>query len=233
LGRGPETPSDIALGVAKIKLFLDTANVNEIREACALGVISGVTTNPTLVAREKRPLSEIVAEIVSVVNGPVSVEAVSQESGAMVAEARDLAAIHPNIVVKIPITAEGLKAVRVLSAEGVKTNVTLVFSPLQALLAALAGATYVSPFVGRLDDVGHEGAGLVEDIVRIFHVHGLTTRVIAASIRHPVHVLAAARAGAHIATVPYAVLLQMLRHPLTDQGIARFLADWATVPRDR
>ncbi len=214
-----------------MQLFLDTANVEEIKKAYALGVISGVTTNPSLIAREGRDFAEVVREITAIVDGPISAEAVSTEAEGMIAEAEDLAAIHPNVVVKIPMTAEGLKAVKALSARGIKTNVTLVFSANQALLAALAGATYVSPFVGRLDDIGHDGLELIQDIMAIYSNYDFPTRVIAASIRHPVHVTMAARAGADIATVPYKVLMQMLKHPLTDLGIEKFLVDWATVPR--
>lgn len=211
-----------------MRLFLDTASVDEIRAAADLGVISGVTTNPSLMARERGRLEDIVREICSLVSGPVSVEAVAAKRDELVVEAERLASLHPNVVVKIPVTEEGLKAVRVLKGKGIRTNVTLVFSVNQALLAALAGAAYVSPFVGRLDDVGHEGMEVVTDIVKIFRQYDLDTEVIAASIRHPMHVIQAARAGADIATVPYGVLQAMLRHPLTDAGIARFLADWET-----
>ncbi|MGB9802485.1 fructose-6-phosphate aldolase [Desulfofundulus sp.] len=213
-----------------MQLFLDTANVEEIKKAYALGVISGVTTNPSLIAREGRDFAEVVREITAIVDGPISAEAVSTEAEGMIREAEELAAIHPNIVVKIPMTGEGLKAVKFLSSRGIKTNVTLVFSANQALLAALAGATYVSPFVGRLDDIGYDGLELIHDIMTIYSNYDFQTRVIAASIRHPVHVTMAARAGADIATVPYKVLMQMLKHPLTDTGIEKFLADWATVP---
>ncbi|MDI3280679.1 MAG: fructose-6-phosphate aldolase [Bacillota bacterium] len=209
-----------------MKLFLDTANVEEIREAVSLGVISGVTTNPTLVAKEGRKLREVIQEIVSLVEGPISVEAVSQEAEGMVKEALELASWAPNVVVKIPLTWEGLKATARLRERGVKTNLTLVFSANQALLAARAGATFVSPFVGRLDDVSHEGMDVVREIAALFSLHGLSTEIIAASIRHPRHVVEAALAGAHIATVPYQVLQQMVRHPLTDLGVQRFLADW-------
>ena len=212
-----------------MKLFIDTANVDEIREAYSLGVISGVTTNPSLIAREGRNFAEVVREIASIVDGPISAEAVSADTPGMVAEALELAAIHPNIVVKIPMTAEGLKAVKILSQKGVRTNVTLVFSANQALLAARAGATYVSPFVGRLDDVGQDGMELICDIMEIFNNYQLQTEVIAASIRHPVHVTAAARAGAHIATIPYKVIMQMVGHPLTSAGIKKFLEDWESV----
>ncbi|GAB6159054.1 fructose-6-phosphate aldolase [Desulfotomaculum varum] len=212
-------------------LFIDTANVNEIRAANDLGIIAGVTTNPSLIAREGRDFAEVVKEITSIVDGPVSAEVISLEASGMLQEAVQLAAIHPNIVVKIPMTAEGLKATRACAARGIKTNVTLVFSANQALLAARAGATYVSPFVGRLDDIGQDGIGLIYDIVEIFDNYSLPTQIISASIRHPLHVLQSAKAGAHIATVPYKVLLQMIKHPLTDQGIDAFLADWAKVPK--
>ncbi|MCL6478791.1 MAG: fructose-6-phosphate aldolase [Peptococcaceae bacterium] len=216
-----------------MKLFIDSANIDEIRAAYELGVISGVTTNPSLIAREGRDFAQVVREITAVVDGPISAEAVSTEASAMVAEAGELAAIHPNIVVKIPMNAEGLKAVKVLSGKGIKTNVTLVFSANQALLAALAGATYVSPFVGRLDDVGYNGMELIRQITAIFSNYGIETEVIAASVRHPVHVTEAALAGSDIATVPYKVIMQMLDHPLTDIGIKKFLADWEKAPRKR
>lgn len=212
-----------------MKLFIDTANVDEIREAYSLGVICGVTTNPSLIAREGRNFAQVVREIVSIVDGPISAEAVSLDSAGMVAEAEELAAIHPNIVVKIPMTAEGLKATRILSQKGIKTNVTLVFSTNQALLAARAGATYVSPFVGRLDDISQDGIEIIYEIMEIFDRYEFDTEVIAASIRHPVHVTAAAKAGAHIATVPYKIIMQMIKHPLTDAGIKKFLEDWETV----
>lgn len=210
-----------------MELFLDTANVDEIREAAVLGVISGVTTNPSLIAKEGRDFAQVVREITELVDGPVSAEVISTEAGAMVAEAGELSQIHPNVVIKIPMIPEGLKAVSVLEPQGIRTNVTLVFSANQALLAALAGASFVSPFVGRLDDAGHDGMEVVRDTVDIFDLYDLPTRVIAASIRHPLHVLAAAKAGSHIATVPYKVLMQMAGHPLTDVGIRQFLDDWA------
>ncbi len=212
-----------------MKLFIDSANVVEIREVNSLGIVCGVTTNPSLIAREGRNFAEVVKEITAIVDGPISAEAVSLEAPEMVSEAEELAAIHPNIVVKIPMTAEGLKAVRILCRKGIRTNVTLVFSANQALLAARAGASFVSPFVGRLDDIGQEGMDLVRDVMEIFDIHQLRTEVIAASIRHPVHVAEAARAGAHIATVPYKVLMQMVKHPLTDAGVKKFLDDWETV----
>lgn len=214
-----------------MKLFVDTANVEEIRAANDLGVICGVTTNPSLIAREGRDFKEVVTEITSIVDGPISAEVISLESEKMVAEAVELAKIHKNIVIKIPMCAEGLKAVKQLTAKGIKTNVTLVFSAVQALLAARAGATYVSPFLGRLDDLGQDGMQLIEDIVEIFEVHDIKTEIIAASIRHPVHVLEAAKAGAHIATIPYKIIVQMISHPLTTAGIERFLKDWESVPK--
>ncbi len=209
-----------------MKLFLDTANLDEIRKGVALGVVDGVTTNPTLIAREGKPYREVMREICELVGGPVSAEVVAVEADAMVLEARDLAAIHEQIVVKIPMTAEGLSAVSRLSSEGIRTNVTLVFSANQALLAAKAGAAYVSPFVGRLDDEGHDGLALIEQIATVFGNYGFAAEVIVASVRHPLHVQGAALLGADIATVPYAVLQAMTRHRLTDVGIERFLADW-------
>lgn len=194
-------------------------------------MVSGVTTNPSLIAREGRDFAQVVKEITAIVNGPVSAEAVSADAPGMIAEARELAAIHPSVVVKIPMTGEGLKAVKALSAEGINTNVTLVFSANQALLAALAGATYVSPFLGRLDDIGQDGMELIREIMTIFNNYGLETEVIAASIRHPLHVTQAALAGADIATIPYKVIMQMLNHPLTDIGIKKFLDDWEKVPK--
>mgnify|MGYP000112023104 CR=1 FL=1 len=212
-----------------MQLFLDTANVDEVKEAAALGVISGVTTNPSLIAKEGRDFRQVVREITAIVDGPVSAEVISTEADAMVAEAEELAKIHPNVVIKIPMLPEGLKAISRLEPQGIRTNVTLVFSANQALLAALAGASFVSPFVGRLDDAGHDGMQVVADTVEIFGLHDLETKVIAASIRHPLHVIAAAQAGAHIATVPYKILMQMIRHPLTDIGLQKFLDDWATL----
>ncbi len=213
-----------------MKIFIDTANLEHIREVNSWGILDGVTTNPTLVAKEGRGFEDIIREICSIVDGDISAEAVSMDADGMVKEARELSKMHKNVVVKIPMTAEGLKAVKVLSGEGIRTNVTLVFSSNQALLAAKAGATYVSPFVGRLDDINHTGMDLVRDIVEIFDVHGYHTQVIAASIRHPLHVTEAALAGAHVATIPYAVLKKMIRHNLTDAGIERFMKDWETVP---
>ena len=214
-----------------MKLFIDTANVDEIRQASELGVICGVTTNPSLIAKEGRVFADVVREITRIVDGPISAEVVASGADGMVAEATELTKIHKNIVIKIPMTAEGLKAVRRLSAMGVHTNVTLIFSPAQALLAARAGATYVSPFVGRLNDISSDGNTLVEAIAKIFSLHGIKTEIIAASIRGPEDVVDVALAGAHIATVPYKVICQMIAHPLTDAGIERFMKDWATVPK--
>ena len=213
-----------------MKLFIDTANVEEIKKANDLGVICGVTTNPSLIAKEGRIFEEVVKEITSIVDGPISAEVISLESAKMVEEALELVKIHPNIVIKLPMCLEGLKAVKVLASKGIKTNVTLIFSAAQALLAARAGATYVSPFVGRLDDVGQEGINLISEVAEIFNIHGIETEIISASIRNPIHVTSSALAGAHIATVPYKVIEQMTKHPLTDAGIAKFLKDWESVP---
>lgn len=214
-----------------MKIFIDTANLEQIKEVNSWGVLDGVTTNPTLVAKEGCDFKKRIEDICNVVDGPISAEAVSMDSDGMVREARELSKMHKNVIVKIPMTAEGLKAVKVLSKEGIRTNVTLVFSPNQALLAAKAGATYVSPFVGRLDDISHTGMDLVKDIVTILRNYDFKTQVIAASMRHPVHVTEAALAGAHVATVPYDVLKKMLKHNLTDEGIRKFLADWEKVPK--
>jgi transaldolase len=209
-----------------MKFFIDTANIEEIKEANAMGMADGVTTNPSLIAKEGREFKQIITEICGIVNGPISAEVISLETEGMVREARDLAKIHANIVVKIPMTVEGLKAVRLLKAEGIKTNVTLIFSPLQALMAAKAGAAYVSPFVGRLDDLSHEGMQLVEQIVDIFSNYAFDTEVIVASIRNPLHVLDSALIGADIATIPFNVLKKLASHVLTDKGIKAFLDDW-------
>ena len=209
-----------------MKLFIDTANVEEIKLANELGVICGVTTNPSLIAKEGRDFKQVVTEITEIVDGPISAEVISLDSEGMVAEARELVKIHKNIVIKIPMTLEGLKAVKILSAEGVHTNVTLIFSAAQALLAARAGATYVSPFLGRLDDIGMPGMELIEEIVQIFSMHDIKTEIIAASIRNPLHVIDAARYGANIATIPYKIILQMAIHPLTVAGIEKFMHDW-------
>ena len=217
-----------------MRFFIDTANVEDIKKANDMGVICGVTTNPSLIAKEGRVFEEVIAEIASIVDGPISgeVKATTTDAETMVKEGIAISKIHPNMVVKIPMTCEGLKAVKVLSSEGIKTNVTLIFSANQALLAARAGATYVSPFLGRLDDIGTNGMILIEEIADIFKIHEIPTEIIAASIRNPIHVIDAARAGCDIATVPYKVIAQMLHHPLTDKGIERFLKDWETVPKN-
>ena len=214
-----------------MKFFVDTANVDEIRKANDMGIICGVTTNPSLIAKEGRDFKQVIAEIASIVDGPISgeVKATTTDAEGMIKEGREIAAIHPNMVVKIPMTVEGLKAVKVLHAEGIKTNVTLIFSAAQALLAAKAGATYVSPFLGRLDDISMPGIDLINEITEIFMMHDIQTEIIAASIRNPIHVIDCAKAGADIATVPYKVLEQMTKHPLTDQGIAKFQADYKAV----
>jgi len=213
-----------------MRIFLDTANVAQIRHGVKLGVVTGVTTNPTLVAKEGiKDYKAVVKEICAIVPGPVSAEVVVEGAQAMLEQARDIATWADNVMVKIPSTTEGLEVISTLAKENIKVNMTLCFSVNQALLGALAGTTYVSPFVGRLDDVGHDGMALVRDIVEVFNKYGLTTEVLAASIRHPLHCVAAAKAGAHVATVPYKVLLQMMQHPLTDIGIAHFLADWQSV----
>ncbi|MBS5661446.1 MAG: fructose-6-phosphate aldolase [Clostridiales bacterium] len=214
-----------------MKLFIDTANVDYIREANDLGVICGVTTNPSLVAKEGRDFKEVVKEITSIVDGPISAEVISLEHDGMVSEALELAKIHKNIVIKIPMCAEGLKAVKILAEKGIKTNVTLIFSAAQALLAARAGASFVSPFLGRLDDIGSDGMILIHDIADIFSIHGIETEIIAASIRNPIHVIEAAKAGCDIATVPYNVIMLMINHPLTTSGIEKFLKDWENVPK--
>ena len=209
-----------------MKFFIDTANIEEIKKAYALGMVDGVTTNPSLIAKENRPFEELLQEICDLVDGPVNGEVVSIEAEGMVEEGRKLAAFHSNIVVKIPMTTEGLKAVKILSGENIKTNVTLVFSPMQALMAAKAGAAYVSPFVGRLDDVSQVGMDLVNDIMNIYGNYGYETEVIVASVRNPIHVVEAALIGADIATLPYKVIDQLAKHPLTDIGMEKFLADW-------
>jgi len=209
-----------------MKFFIDTANVKEIREAASLGIVDGVTTNPSLIAKEGRDFRQVISEICSLVEGPISAEAVSLEADKMVAEGEDLAKIHKNIVVKLPMTRDGLKATKVLADRGIKVNMTLVFSPTQALLAAKVGAAYVSPFVGRLDDISHYGMDLVRQIMTIYNNYGFGTEVIVASVRNPLHVVDAALAGAHIATIPFSVIDQMAKHPLTDIGIEKFLSDW-------
>lgn len=214
-----------------MKFFVDTANVEHIKLANDMGIICGVTTNPSLIAKEGRDFNQVIKEITSIVDGPISgeVKATTTDAEGMIREGREIAAIHPNMVVKIPMTVEGLKAVKVLSSEGIKTNVTLIFSAPQALLAARAGAAYVSPFLGRLDDISTPGVDLICDISEIFSIHNIETEIIAASVRNPIHVIDCARAGADIATVPYPVLVQMTRHPLTDQGIEKFKADYQAV----
>ncbi len=209
-----------------MKFFIDTANINEIREANDWGVVDGVTTNPSLVAKEGRDFHTVVKEISAIVDGPISAEVISLEAPKMVEEAKVLNTLGPNIAIKVPMCKEGLKAVKVLSGLGIKTNVTLVFSAPQALMAAKAGATYVSPFVGRLDDIGNEGMQVIRDIADIFFLHDIDCQIIAASVRHPIHVIEAAKAGADVITIPFKVLEQMIKHPLTDIGIDRFLADW-------
>ena len=209
-----------------MKFFLDTANVDEIREAAALGVLDGVTTNPSLVAKEGRDFIQVLREIVTIVNGPISAEVTTTDPEAMVEQGRDLAKIHPNIVVKLPLTLEGLKACKRLRSEDIHTNVTLCFSASQALMAAKAGASYVSPFVGRLDDISHEGMDLIRQIRVIYDNYDFETEILAASIRHPLHVVEAALAGCDVATIPFGVLMQLIKHPLTDIGQDKFLADW-------
>lgn len=214
-----------------MRFFIDTANVEEIKKANDMGVICGVTTNPSLIAKEGRDFTEVIKEITTIVDGPISgeVKATTTDAEGMIAEGREIASIHPNMVVKIPMTIEGLKAVKVLAAEGIKTNVTLIFTPAQAILAARAGATYVSPFLGRLDDISSMGVTLIEEIVQIFDNYDLDTEIICASVRNPIHVIDCALAGADIATVPYKVIEQMTKHPLTDQGIEKFKADYEAV----
>jgi transaldolase len=214
-----------------MKIFIDSANVQQIEEVNGWGILDGVTTNPTLIAKEKTDFDTLVRQICKIVNGPISAEAISMKAIDIVVEARELASIHKNIVVKIPITEEGLRATKTLSKEGVSINTTLVFSPAQALLACKAGARYISPFVGRLDDVGNDGMDVVAQILDILDNYEFDAEVIVASVRHPIHVVEAARMGAHIATVPYEVLKKMFRHPLTDIGIERFLQDWQKVAR--
>jgi len=214
-----------------MKIFIDSANINDIKEAMAMGVVDGVTTNPSLVAKEKRPAVELLREICAVVPGPVSAEVIALDAPGMVAEAAELSKIAPNIVIKIPLTKEGLKAVKILSAKSIKTNVTLCFSPSQALLAAKAGATYISPFIGRLDDISQVGMDLIADIRQIYDNYKFKTEIIVASVRNPVHVVDAAKIGADIATIPFAVIDQLAKHPLTDIGLARFLEDYKKIPK--
>jgi transaldolase len=214
-----------------MKIFIDTANIKEIREAVGLGVIDGVTTNPTLIAKENKPMQDLLKEICSLLPGPVSAEVISLQAEGMVKEARELAKIAKNIVIKIPLIKDGLKAVRILSGENIKTNVTLCFSANQALLVAKAGADYVSPFIGRLDDIGQRGMDLICDIKKIYSNYNFKTQIIVASVRNPIHVLDAAKLGADIATIPFSVIEQLIKHPLTDIGIQRFLDDWKKIPK--
>lgn len=214
-----------------MKFFIDTADVDEIRTAHEMGLVDGVTTNPSLVAKSGRDFKEVITEITTIVDGPISAEVVALDAPGMIDEARELVKIHPNIVVKVPMTAEGLKATRTLAGEGVNINVTLVFSPIQALLAAKAGAAYISPFVGRLDDVGHDGMEGIEQIRTILDNYGFSAEIIVASVRSPLHVLNAGLIGADICTIPFGVMQQLVKHPLTDIGIERFLADWEKVPK--
>jgi transaldolase len=216
-----------------MKFFIDTANIDEIKEAHSMGMVDGVTTNPSLIAKEGRKFEEIIKEICDIVDGPISAEVVSTDTEGMLEEARKLSKIHDNIVVKIPMLVSGLKATRRLAEEGIKTNVTLVFSPLQALMAAKAGATYVSPFIGRLDDISHEGLLLVEQIVEIYSNYAFDTEIIVASIRNPLHVLESALMGADIATIPFAVLNKLAAHPMTDKGLKAFLDDWNRAKKDQ
>ena len=209
-----------------MRIFIDSANIEEIKDIETMGFLAGVTTNPSLVAKEKRDYREVIREICGIVDGPISAEVIAQDYAGMIQEAEMLAGIHPNVVVKIAMTEDGLRVIRDLRQKGIKTNATLIFSATQALLAARSGASYVSPFLGRVDDTANDGLILLEDIMTIFNQHMLDTEVIAASIRHPVHVLQAARIGSHIATVPYKIIKQMIKHPLTDAGIERFLQDW-------
>ncbi len=215
-----------------MQFFIDSADVGEIRKALALGLCDGVTTNPSLVAKTGRKFSEVLKEITGLVPGPVSAEVTAVEFDGMLAEARRFAKVADNVVVKVPLIVEGLRAVRALSAEGIRTNVTLCFSPVQALLAAKAGATYVSPFVGRLDDISEDGMSAIAQILEIYRNYDFATKVLVASVRHPIHVLEAARLGADVATIPYSVIEQLAKHPLTDAGLKKFLADWEKVPKD-
>lgn len=215
-------------------IFLDTANTDQIRQAAKLGVISGITTNPSLVSKEGlADYKAVVQEICSIIPGPVSAEVTAEEAQAMITQGRDISTWAPNVVIKIPVTADGLEAISILAKENIKINMTLCFSLNQAVLGALAGASYVSPFIGRLDDIGHDGMELIRDIVAVFKTYKFSTKVIAASLRHPQHCAAAAKAGADIATIPYPVLMQMIKHPLTDIGVAKFLSDWRQVSKNR
>jgi transaldolase len=214
-----------------MKFFIDTADVREIREANELGLVDGVTTNPSLIAKSGRKFEEVIKEITEIVDGPISAEVISLEHDGMIAEALELAKIHKNIVIKLPMTPEGLKATKTLTAKGIKTNVTLIFTPMQALLAAKAGATYVSPFVGRLDDISQDGMGIIDEIKTIFSNYGMKAEIIVASIRNPIHIHNSALIGADICTIPFSVMTQLCKHPLTDAGIKKFLEDWEKVPK--
>jgi len=214
-----------------MKFFIDTADVREIREAHALGLVDGVTTNPSLIAKSGRKFKDVIKEIVSIVDGPISAEVISLDAPGMIKEAKELVKIHKNIVIKLPMTPEGLKACKALTDKGIKTNVTLIFTSMQALLAAKAGASYVSPFVGRLDDISQDGMGIIEEIRTIFDNYGYMAEIIVASVRNPIHVLNSALIGADIATIPYSVMIQLAKHPLTDAGIEKFLKDWESVPK--
>lgn len=214
-----------------MKFFIDTADVKEIREAHELGLVDGVTTNPSLIAKSGRKFKDVIKEIVSIVDGPISAEVISLDAPGMIKEAKELVKIHKNIVIKLPMTPEGLKACKALTDKGIKTNVTLIFTPMQALLAAKAGASYVSPFVGRLDDISQDGMGIIEEIRTIFDNYGYMAEIIVASVRNPIHVLDSALIGADIATIPYSVMIQLAKHPLTDAGIEKFLKDWESVPK--
>ena len=220
-----------AIRIIPVKIFIDTAVIDDIKEAAAWGIVDGVTTNPSLVAKTGKKLSAVVDEILEVVNGPISVEVLSTSAQDIIAEGKEIAAVHPNIVVRCPMTPDGVQATKALSSEGIKVNVTLVFSAMQALLAAKAGATYVSPFVGRIDDTSTEGMTLIEDIAQIFAIYNMSTEILAASLRHPMHVLQSALAGAHVSTLPPKVLKQLFHHPLTDIGLAKFLKDAENIPR--
>jgi len=214
-----------------MKIFIDTADLDEIREAASWGIVDGVTTNPSLIAKTGRDFRSVVQEICEIVDGPISAECVETEAAKMIPEAQQIAKIHPNIIVKVPLTTDGLKTVKAVSSEGIKTNVTLCFSAAQGLLAAKAGATYISPFVGRLDDIAHVGMEIIEELVTIYSLHGYATQVLTASIRNPRHVVDAAMLGSHVATIPFNVLSQLVKHPLTDIGLQKFLADWEKVPK--
>jgi transaldolase len=214
-----------------MKIFIDTANIDEIRRANDWGVIDGVTTNPTLIAKEQKCFDDVIREIISIIDGPISLEVISLQSEEMIKEAIKMSELSENVVIKIPMTPEGLKAVKILNANNIKTNVTLVFSVNQAILAAKAGATYVSPFIGRLDDIGQDGMQIVRDLVSIFTIYHFKTDIIVASVRHPLHVIEAAKVGAHVVTIPFSVIEKMFSHPLTDTGLDKFMSDWKKVPK--